>query len=66
MIRNILEHIQGISNYPIIALIIFLLVFIAFTLWAFSLSREQVKHASELPLESDSHSTTGGEHHEPR
>lgn len=64
MIRNILEHIHGISAYPVIALVIFVSVFVGFALWALTMSRAQVHHASRLPLESDTPSSEGDPRHD--
>ncbi len=64
MIRNILEHIGGVAAYPVISLVIFVLVFLGFALWALTMSRTQVEHASRLPLENDSMPAEGESRHE--
>lgn len=64
MIRNILESIPGIGAYPAISLVIFVLVFLGFTAWALSLSRQHVEHASRLPLENESPNVEGESRHE--
>ncbi len=63
MIRGILEHIGGIAVFPIIALVLFAAVFIGFAVWAFTMSRAHVDHASRLPLESGEPSE-GDDRHE--
>lgn len=54
MIRNILESIGGVATFPIIALVLFVLVFAGAIVWALALSRRYVEHASRLPLHNDS------------
>ncbi len=64
MIRNILEHIGGIGTYPVIALLIFIAVFIGFAVWAFTMSRAQVERASQMPLDPDTPASEGDTRHE--
>ena len=64
MIRNILEHIPGIGAYPVVSLVIFVLVFLGFTAWALSLTRQHVQHASRLPLEDGTPGVEGESRHE--
>lgn len=64
MIRNVLEHVGGIAAYPIISLLLFVAVFVGFTTWALRLSRQQVDHASRLPLENDGSTAEGETPHE--
>lgn len=51
MIRNVLSGIGGIETYPIISLVIFVLVFAGAVIWALSMRKSDVEHASRLPLE---------------
>lgn len=64
MIRNLLEHINGIAAYPVISLVLFVLVFTGLTLWALTMSRQSAEHASRLPLEPDSPPSEGETRHE--
>jgi cbb3-type cytochrome oxidase subunit 3 len=53
MIRNVLEHINGIAVLPLVGLVLFFLVFCGMTWWAFRLRRSYVDHMGHLPLEKD-------------
>ena len=64
MIRNILEHIPGIGAYPTVSLVIFVLVFLGFAVWALSLSRQQVECASRMPLDDETPAAEGESRHE--
>ena len=61
MIRNVLSGIGGIETYPIISLVIFVLVFAGAIIWAFSMRKSDVEHASRLPLEDGDLLTTAKE-----
>ena len=58
MIRNVLEHISGISLLPIIGLLLFFLVFTSMTVWALRLRRPYIKHMGNLPLDDDQSHTS--------
>ena len=52
MIRDVLQSIPGISTFPIIGLVIFLVVFLAVAIWAFFyLDKNHRQHMKRLPLE---------------
>ena len=51
MIRNVLSSIGGIETFPIISLLIFVLVFAGAIIWALTMRKSDVDHASRLPLE---------------
>jgi cbb3-type cytochrome oxidase subunit 3 len=53
MIRNTLEHINGIATLPLFALVLFVLVFVGMAYWAYQLRRPYVDHMGNLPLEDD-------------
>jgi len=53
MIRNVLEHIQGLATLPSLALILFLAVFIGMGIWALRLRSPYIEHMGKLPLEKD-------------
>lgn len=58
MIRNVLSDIGGIATYPIISLVLFVLVFAGAIIWAVTMRRSEVDHASRLPLEDGDLLTT--------
>jgi len=58
MIRNVLEHINGIATLPVFALVLFFLVFGGMTYWAMRLRRPYIDHMGQLPLDDDSTSTS--------
>lgn len=60
MIRNVLCSITDVSVYPIVALVLFVLVFAGATLWAVSLRKSEVVALGRMPLE-DSTTTVEGE-----
>ena len=62
MIRHVLENIAGIAPYPVVALVLFLAVFLGALLWALGLSREYVRKMKTLPLEHEA--VSGGARHE--
>ena len=64
MIRNVLEHINGIATLPVFALILFFLVFAGMTCWAMRLRRPYIDHMGQLPLDDDSTSTRKEYDHE--
>ncbi|HMO52553.1 MAG TPA: hypothetical protein PKE26_15125 [Kiritimatiellia bacterium] len=51
MIRNVLEHINGIGMLPIIGLILFFSVFVGMTWWAVRLRPAYINHMGNLPLD---------------
>lgn len=53
MYKNILQSIDGVEVYAIIALLIFFLFFIGVTIWLFKVDKNYLKKMSKLPLEQD-------------
>ena len=53
MYKNILQSIDGVEIYAIIALLIFFLFFIGVTIWLLKVDKDYLKKMSKLPLESD-------------
>ena len=53
MYKLILENINGVAIWPIIALVIFFAIFTAVIVWAVFMKQKKVDHLSNLPLESD-------------
>jgi cytochrome c oxidase cbb3-type subunit 3 len=46
-----LEQITGVSIYPIISLLLFVIFFTAVTIWAFRMNRKEVARCERLPLD---------------
>ena len=64
MIRNVLEHIQGLEIWPVIALLLFFGAFLSIIYQLFRMDRDHLRHMEELPLEKDfNHSNNGGKLH---
>lgn len=63
MIKEILNSISGIEIWPIIALFIFMALFIAVIVWAARLDKKIIKKMKELPLETDSTINNGDNRH---
>lgn len=63
MIKEILNSISGIEIWPIIALFIFMALFIAVIVWAARLDKKIIKKMKELPLETDSTTNNGENRH---
>jgi cytochrome c oxidase cbb3-type subunit 4 len=53
MYKNILQSINGVEVYAIIALLIFFLFFVGVTIWLLKVDKNYLKKMSKLPLESD-------------
>ena len=53
MEQNVIEAIDGISAYPIISLIIFVLFFTGIVIWMMKADKNHLKKMSELPIEDD-------------
>jgi len=58
LIKQHLESISGIELYPIIAFIIFLVIFVGVLFYTFSLTRKELKEMKELPLQDDNMNIT--------
>ena len=52
-VKNHMESIEGIANYPMISLLIFFLFFVALFWWVFTASKEHIKEMEELPLDNN-------------
>ena len=53
MYKEILQSIEGISIYPIISLIVFVLFFAIILIWMFKVDKNYIKKMENLPLEKD-------------
>ncbi len=58
MIRNVLEHIGGISAYGVISICLFFIVFLAVVIRALCLKKSHVDSMSALPLDDATPSKT--------
>lgn len=53
MIKDVLQSVEGISLYPIISLIIFVLFFTILIIWMIKVDKNYIKKMSNLPLERE-------------
>lgn len=60
MIRQTLEHISGISIYPLISFVIFFLFFMVLLLYVFTMRKSRIEELSQLPLEDYSQANRKG------
>ncbi len=52
-VKNYMETIDGVANYPMISLLIFFVFFVLLFWWVLTASKQHVKEMSELPLEDE-------------
>ncbi len=52
MYKETLNSVEGISIYPIISLIVFVLFFAAIIIWLFKADKSYIKKMENLPLEN--------------
>ncbi|MCO5249036.1 MAG: CcoQ/FixQ family Cbb3-type cytochrome c oxidase assembly chaperone [Chitinophagales bacterium] len=52
-LAHYLSNIEGVSIYPIISLLIFVIFFVIVTLRVFRMSDQSVKHIERLPLDDE-------------
>ena len=53
MIKELLQSIEGVSVYPIISLIVFVLFFVIILVWMFKVDKNYIKKMENLPFEKD-------------
>ena len=53
MYKELLQSIEGISLYPIISLIVFVLFFAIILIWMFKVDKNYIKKMENLPLDND-------------
>lgn len=53
MIKEYLQSIDGVSVYPIISLIVFVVFFAALLVWVFKVDKNYIRKMENLPLEKD-------------
>lgn len=52
-VKNHMESIEGIANYPMISLLIFFVFFVLLFWWVFTASKAHIKEMGKLPLDKD-------------
>jgi cytochrome c oxidase cbb3-type subunit 4 len=53
MIKDLLQSVEGITIYPIISLIVFVLFFALIIIWMFKVDKNYIKKMENLPLENE-------------
>lgn len=53
MFRNIFEHIDNISIFPIFTMILFMVIFIGVIIYAVKMDKKTVDYISSLPMNKD-------------
>jgi cbb3-type cytochrome oxidase subunit 3 len=53
MYRQVLEHITGVSIYPVISFVIFSLFFLGLIVYTFTRSKKYIDHMKDIPLEQE-------------
>lgn len=51
MIKDVLQSVEGISLYPVISLIIFVVFFAILIIWMIKVDKKYIKKMSNLPLD---------------
>lgn len=46
-----LEQISGVSIYPIISLVMFVVFFTGVMIWIYSIDKKEIEHMENLPLQ---------------
>jgi cytochrome c oxidase cbb3-type subunit 4 len=52
MFGDIISSISGITVFPIVITVVFLMIFIGIIIWAIRADKSYIKKMSELPLDS--------------
>ena len=53
MYKDILQSIEGISVYPIISLIVFVLFFVVILIWMIKVDKKYINKMENLPFENE-------------
>lgn len=61
MHKDVLQAISGIDLFPIIALVLFVSFFAGVLIWVAKMSKSDVEHMKNLPLEDDTEVFKQGE-----
>ncbi len=61
MYKQVLESISGIEIFPVVALLLFFLMFMAILLWIFLIDKKTITRMSNIPLdETENINSHGG------
>lgn len=60
MIKEVLESIDGVAIYPVVALVLFLMAFLGVVWWTWRLNSQDIERMRRLPLDA-SDATSEGE-----
>lgn len=63
MFKEILNSISGIAIWPVIALLLFMGLFVGIVVWVLRLDKRFIKKMEELPLEKDTPINNGENQH---
>ena len=53
MIKEFLQSVEGVSVYPIISLIVFVLFFVIILVWMLKVDKNYIKKMENLPFEKE-------------
>ena len=53
MHKELLQSIEGVSIYPIISLIVFVVFFAVILIWMFKVDKKYIKKMENLPFENE-------------
>jgi Ca2+/Na+ antiporter len=53
LIKELLQSVEGVSVYPIISLIVFVLFFVIILVWMFKVDKNYIKKMENLPFEKE-------------
>ena len=53
MIKELLQSVEGVSIYPIISLIVFVLFFVIILVWMLKVDKNYIKKMENLPFEKE-------------
>lgn len=53
MIKELLQSVEGVSVYPIISLIVFVLFFVIILVWMLRVDKNYIKKMENLPFEKE-------------
>lgn len=53
MIKELLQSVEGVSVYPIISLIVFVLFFVIILVWMLKVDKNYIKKMENLPFEKE-------------
>jgi len=53
LIKELLQSVEGVSVYPIISLLVFVLFFVIILVWMLKVDKNYIKKMENLPLEKE-------------